>query len=55
MAYTTAYGALIPFARLNAADAVVLGAAASSVGIAAIQIANSVGAVPIALTRNADA
>ncbi len=51
MAYLTAYGALIDIARIGKADAVVITAASSSVGLAAIQIANSVGAVPIAATR----
>jgi NADPH:quinone reductase-like Zn-dependent oxidoreductase len=51
MPYLTAYGALIGFAKLAAGDFVVITAASSSVGIAAIQIANSVGAVPIAITR----
>jgi NADPH:quinone reductase-like Zn-dependent oxidoreductase len=51
MQYTTAYGALIDIAGLKAGDAVVIPAASSSVGLAAIQIANKVGATPIALTR----
>ncbi len=51
MAYLTAYGALIDIARIGKADAVVITAASSSVGLAAIQIANSIGAVPIAATR----
>jgi NADPH:quinone reductase-like Zn-dependent oxidoreductase len=51
MQYMTAYGALIDIAGLKAGDAVVIPAASSSVGLAAIQIANKVGATPIALTR----
>ena len=51
MAYLTAYGALIDIARVGTGDAVVITAASSSVGLAAIQIARSVGAVPIAATR----
>jgi NADPH:quinone reductase-like Zn-dependent oxidoreductase len=51
MQYLTAYGALIDIAGLKAGDAVVIPAASSSVGLAAIQIANKVRAVPIALTR----
>jgi NADPH:quinone reductase-like Zn-dependent oxidoreductase len=51
MMYMTAYGALIDIAGLKAGDAVVIPAASSSVGLAAIQIANKVGATPIALTR----
>lgn len=51
MQYVTAYGALIDIAGLTRGDALVIPAASSSVGLAAIQIANRVGAVPIALTR----
>lgn len=51
MQYLTAYGALIDIAGLTKGDTVVIPAASSSVGIAAIQIANRVGAVPVALTR----
>ncbi len=51
MQYLTAYGALIDLAGLKAGDIVLIPAASSSVGLAAIQIANSVGAVPVALTR----
>jgi NADPH:quinone reductase len=53
MQYTTAYGALIDIARLQSGDVVLIPAASSSVGIAAIQIANLVGARPVALTRRA--
>lgn len=51
MQYLTAYGALIEIAQLKRGDAVIITAASSSVGLAAIQIANSVGAIPIATTR----
>lgn len=51
MQYATAYGALIDIAELKAGDAVLIPAASSSVGLAAIQIANLIGATPIALTR----
>lgn len=51
MPYLTAYGALIDVVGLGKGDAVIVTAASSSVGLAAIQIANSVGAVPIAVTR----
>ncbi|PBB70572.1 NADPH:quinone reductase [Mesorhizobium sp. WSM4312] len=51
MQYLTAYGALIDIARLSSVDAVVITAASSSVGLAAIQIANKVGATAIAVTR----
>ena len=51
MMYITAYGALIQIAKLAAGDTVLIPAASSSVGIAAIQVANMVGATPVALTR----
>lgn len=51
MQYLTAYGALIDIARLGREDFVVITAASGSVGLAAIQIANMVGATPIAVTR----
>ncbi|PSH70732.1 NADPH:quinone reductase [Phyllobacterium brassicacearum] len=51
MPYVTAYGALINIAKLSKPDFVVITAASSSVGLAAIQIANMVGATPIAVTR----
>ncbi|SFP47882.1 NADPH:quinone reductase [Mesorhizobium sp. NFR06] len=51
MQYLTAYGALIDIARLGRDEPVVITAASSSVGLAAIQIANSIGAAPIAVTR----
>lgn len=51
MQYLTAYGAMIDIAKLRRQDFVVITAASSSVGLAAIQIANSVGAIPIAVTR----
>src|SRR5512132_3553518 len=47
----TAYGALIELGGLAAGDVVVIPAASSSVGLAAIQIARLVGATPIATTR----
>jgi NADPH:quinone reductase-like Zn-dependent oxidoreductase len=51
MQYLTAY-MLIEFADMKAGDDVLVTAAASSVGLAAIQVANAVGARPIATTRN---
>jgi NADPH:quinone reductase-like Zn-dependent oxidoreductase len=53
-AYMTAYGALVEVGRLGPGDPVLIPAAASSVGLAAIQIANRVGAVPIATTRTSE-
>ncbi|RWG91128.1 zinc-dependent alcohol dehydrogenase family protein [Mesorhizobium sp.] len=51
MQYLTAYGALVDIARLGRGEPVVITAASSSVGLAAIQVANRIGAVPIAVTR----
>ncbi|MCW4461640.1 zinc-dependent alcohol dehydrogenase family protein [Sphingomonas sp. BT-65] len=51
MAYVTAWGALIDTAGLRAGETVLIPAASSSVGLAAIQVANRIGAVPVALTR----
>ncbi|MGY4288406.1 NADPH:quinone reductase-like Zn-dependent oxidoreductase [Bradyrhizobium sp. LM2.7] len=51
MQYLTAYGALVDIAGLARGEVVVITAASSSVGLAAIQIANRIGAVPIAVTR----
>ena len=53
MQYCTAY-MLIEFGEMKRGDVVLITAAASSVGHAAIQIANAVGARPIATTRKAD-
>jgi NADPH:quinone reductase-like Zn-dependent oxidoreductase len=51
MPYVTAYGALVKVGGMRAGDTVVLNAASSSVGLAAIKVADRVGARPIALTR----
>src|SRR5271165_494555 len=51
MQYLTAYGALIDIAKLGKGDTALIPAASSSVGLAAIQIANRIGAIPVALTR----
>lgn len=50
MAYFTAFG-IVQAGRAGLGDYVLIPAASSSVGLAAIQIANWVGAEPIALTR----
>jgi len=50
--YLTAYGGLVETAKLQPGDFVVIPAASSSVGLAAIQIAQAIGAQPIALTRD---
>ena len=54
MMFVTAYGALIEDARIGKGDFVLIPAASSSVGLAAIQIANYAGATPIALTRTSE-
>jgi NADPH:quinone reductase-like Zn-dependent oxidoreductase len=51
MAYLTAYGALVDIAGLQRGEVAVITAASSSVGLAAIQIANLLGATPVAVTR----
>jgi NADPH:quinone reductase-like Zn-dependent oxidoreductase len=51
MQYLTAYG-LIEFGQMHQGNHVLITAAASSVGLAAIELANLVGAIPIATTRN---
>ena len=53
MQYGTAH-ALVAVAGMTRGDHVIVTAASSSVGIAAIQLANSRGAIPIATTRNRD-
>ncbi|MBI3408137.1 MAG: zinc-dependent alcohol dehydrogenase family protein [Planctomycetes bacterium] len=53
MQYLTAYGALVHFGRVRKGDFVLITAASSSVGIAAIEIAKIEGAVAIATTRTA--
>jgi NADPH:quinone reductase-like Zn-dependent oxidoreductase len=51
MMFITAYSALIEDAKAAKNDHVPISSASSSVGLAAIQIANYAGATPIALTR----
>jgi len=51
MQYLTAYGALITYARIGKGDFVIITAASSSVGIAAIEMVKAEGAVSIATTR----
>ena len=53
MQYLTAYGALITFGGMQRGDFVLITAASSSVGLAAIEMANAEGAIPIAATRKA--
>lgn len=52
MAALTAYGGLIEAGGLQRGGYVVITAPSSSVGLAAIQIANAIGAIPIALTTS---
>src|SRR6202161_2892995 len=54
MMFLTDYGALVFDAQVKAGDFVIIPAASSSVGLAAIQIANYSGATPIALTRTSE-
>ena len=54
MQYLTAYGALMEYGQMTKAHAVLITAASSSVGLAAIQIAKSVGALTVATTRGPD-
>lgn len=51
MQYLTAWGALVHHGRVAAGDAVVIPAASSSVGLAAIQIVKDAGGTAIAATR----
>jgi len=54
MQYLTAYGALICFGGLTRGDFVIITAASSSVGLAAIEIVNAEGGIPIAATRKSN-
>lgn len=53
-AYGTAWAGLIAIGHLAARQTVLISAASSSVGLAAIQIATRIGARPVALTRSRD-
>lgn len=52
MPYLTAYGALHDVGRLSSGDHVVITAASSSVGLAAMQIARNADAIPIVTTND---
>jgi NADPH:quinone reductase-like Zn-dependent oxidoreductase len=54
MQYVTAYGALIAIAKVTKGDFVVIPAASSSVGLAAIEMVKAEGGVSIATTRTRD-
>lgn len=51
VAYGTAYGALVHYGRIGPGDFVIVTAASSSVGLAALQIVRAEGAIAIATTR----
>lgn len=52
VAFSTAYGALVEKARMRPGDHVLITAASGGVGRVAMQIANQIGAVPLAVTRH---
>ncbi len=52
MQYLTAYGALLLTGKIQPGEYVIVSAASSSVGLAAIQIVKAEGAIPIATTRH---
>jgi NADPH:quinone reductase-like Zn-dependent oxidoreductase len=54
MQYVTAYGALRAIAKVTKGDFVVIPAASSSVGLAAIEIVKAEGGISIATTRKSD-
>jgi NADPH:quinone reductase-like Zn-dependent oxidoreductase len=54
MQYLTAYGALVTFGSVKHGDFVIITAASSSVGLAAIQIVNAEGGTAIAATRKSN-
>jgi NADPH:quinone reductase-like Zn-dependent oxidoreductase len=49
--FITPYGAFVESKSVKPGDTILIPAASSSVGLGAIQIANMIGAIPIALTR----
>lgn len=51
--FSTAYGALVETAEMRRGDRVLITGASGSVGRAALQIADRIGAVPIGVTRDA--
>jgi NADPH:quinone reductase len=52
VSYSTAFGGLVEKAGMRPGDHVLITAASSGVGLAAIQIANQIGAIPVAVTRS---
>ncbi len=53
MQYLTAFGALVEFGQMKKEDSVLITAASSSVGLAAIQVTKAAGALAITATRGA--
>lgn len=53
LAYSTAYGGLLETGGLRSGEVVVITAASSGVGLAALRTATRIGAVPVAVTRTA--
>lgn len=53
LSYSTVYGALVEKGGMRPGDTVLITAASSSVGVAAIQVARHLGAIPVAVTRTA--
>jgi NADPH:quinone reductase-like Zn-dependent oxidoreductase len=51
--FLSAYGAIVDEGRVRPGDFVLITAASSSVGLATIDVANHIGAIPIATTRTA--
>jgi NADPH:quinone reductase-like Zn-dependent oxidoreductase len=51
--FSTAYGALVEVAGMRAGDRVLISGATGAVGRAAIDVANRLGALPVAVTRRA--
>ncbi|MCA9479797.1 MAG: hypothetical protein KC545_05500, partial [Nitrospira sp.] len=54
MQYMTVFGALVEYLPITKEDAVLITAASSSVGLAAIQIVKAAGGTAIATTRGTD-
>ncbi|WP_405731568.1 zinc-dependent alcohol dehydrogenase family protein [Streptomyces sp. NBC_01537] len=53
LTYSTAYGALVETAGMRPGDTVLITAGSSAVSLAAIQVANHLGAIPVVTTRTA--
>jgi NADPH:quinone reductase-like Zn-dependent oxidoreductase len=51
--YLSMYGLLVDLAKVRVGQYVLINAASSSAGLATIQLANVIGAIPIAITRSA--